>query len=472
MKSNQKASKTKWFGIEIRQLAWLTIGCWILCDTSWSQESSTQWYRGNLHTHSFWSDGNDFPEMITKWYVDHGYHFLALTDHNVLSQGERWMDLAAIEQRAGKSAMDKYLAEFGDEWVQTREKPKPPVKAAKDGAKQATDGRKGSNETRSEEKSEDTEVAQQVRLRGLEEFRGKYEATGKFLMIAAEEISDRAQGVPVHMNAMNLQKLISPVGGSTVVEAINNNLRAAEEQAKETGHPIMVHLNHPNFGWAVTAEELAEVTNERFFEVYNGHPSINHLGDSTRPGVEKMWDIANTIRIAELKAHPMFGLATDDSHHYHGHPNRDARTGRGWVMVRAKNLSPEALIGAMNAGEFYSSSGVELESVEFESTERVFSLKIKPLPGVTYTTQFVGTRKSYDKSSTVQLDADGKPRRVSRVYSEDVGTVLMTSDALEPIYQFAGDELFVRAVVTSSRVHPNPSFKNQKEQAWTQPVGW
>ena len=24
------------------------------------------WYRGNLHTHSLWSDGNDYPEVIAR----------------------------------------------------------------------------------------------------------------------------------------------------------------------------------------------------------------------------------------------------------------------------------------------------------------------------------------------------------------------------------------------------------------------
>lgn len=431
------------------------MACLLICDLGWCQENQDEhWWRGNLHTHSLWSDGNDFPEMITKWYFDQGYHFLALTDHNVLSQGERWMNLVTIEQRAGTTALEKYVAELGVDWVETREKSKP----------DKNDQTTGTDET--------AETIKQVRLRGLDEYRGKYEATDKFLLIAAEEISDRAMGVPVHMNAMNLQSVISPLSGSTVIEAINNNLRAAQEQATQNGEPIMVHLNHPNFGWAVTAEELAEVTNERFFEVYNGHPSVNHLGDATRPGVEKMWDIANTIRIGELNADPMFGLATDDSHHYHGQANRDATTGRGWVMVRAKHLNPVSLIEAMNKGEFYSSSGVELLALNFDSDKKVLSLQIKPQDGVTFETRFIGTRKSYDKGSTVQLDAAGKPIRATRVYSNDVGKVLMTSDALEPIYQFAGDELFVRAVVTSSRDHENPSFKDQKEQAWTQPVGW
>ena len=57
-----------------------------------------RWFKGNLHTHSLWSDGNDYPEMIVDWYARHGYHFLALSDHNVLSQGQKWMSVAQAEQ--------------------------------------------------------------------------------------------------------------------------------------------------------------------------------------------------------------------------------------------------------------------------------------------------------------------------------------------------------------------------------------
>ncbi|MFT5304344.1 MAG: hypothetical protein ACI814_005171, partial [Mariniblastus sp.] len=80
--------------------------------------------------------------------------------------------------------------------------------------------------------------------------------------------------------------------------------------------------------------------------------------------------------------------------------------------------------------------------------------------------------RNYDKTATAQLSADGKPVRATKIYSKDVGAVLATSDSLEPQFQLTGNELYVRAVVTSSRQHPNPSFKEQKEQAWTQPVGW
>lgn len=38
--------------------------------------------RGNLHTHSRESDGDSPPERVYAFYRDHGYNFLALTDHN------------------------------------------------------------------------------------------------------------------------------------------------------------------------------------------------------------------------------------------------------------------------------------------------------------------------------------------------------------------------------------------------------
>jgi hypothetical protein len=38
--------------------------------------------KGNIHTHSKWSDGDSLPEVLYRWYRDHGYNFLAVTDHN------------------------------------------------------------------------------------------------------------------------------------------------------------------------------------------------------------------------------------------------------------------------------------------------------------------------------------------------------------------------------------------------------
>ena len=51
-----------------------------------SPDEAQVWQKGNLHTHSLWSDGDDFPEMIIQWYKDNDYQFLALSDHNTISK--------------------------------------------------------------------------------------------------------------------------------------------------------------------------------------------------------------------------------------------------------------------------------------------------------------------------------------------------------------------------------------------------
>ena len=400
-------------------------------------EPGKKWYKGNLHTHSLWSDGNDFPEMITKWYADRDYHFLALTDHNILSRGEKWMNLKEIESRAGKDAMKKYQSAFGNGWIESR--------------------------------SEDGNT--EIRLKPLDEYRDKFEKQGRFLLMTGEEISDSVSGLPVHLNATNLKHLIRPAGGKTVREAINNNLRSAIEQSRLEQRRILVHLNHPNFGWAITAEDLAYVTLEKFFEVYNGHPGVNQNGDDDHPSVERLWDIANTIRIDRLSSPPLMGLATDDSHNYHGRPG--SQPGRGWIMVQSKELSSDAILQSIEEGRFYASSGVSCNEIAFDSESRQLRVQIAAKPGESYVTQFIGTPVDHDRESKPRIPGnDNSKTRSTRIYSTDVGQTFATVRGSEATYELTGNELYVRAMITSSANHPNPSFKNQKQQAWTQPVGW
>ncbi len=407
------------------------------CTALSAQEPGEEnWYKGNLHTHSLWSDGNDFPEMISKWYADRGYHFLALTDHNILSQGEKWMPVQTVENRGGKDALSNYQASFGDR-VELRT---------------ADNGK------------------MEVRLQPLASYRGQLERPGKFLLMVGEEISDSVDGLPVHMNATNLTGLLRPVGGKTVREAMSNNLRAAIEQSRTSGQQILIHLNHPNFGWAITAEDMAFVTTERFFEVYNGHPGVNQLGNADHPPVERMWDIANTLRLDRLKKAPLFGLATDDSHNYHD--STGSTPGRGWVMVRANALTPDDILTSINAGDFYASSGVVLDQVEFDDTTKTLQVEVDPEASEEYTIQFIGTLKDYDRTSQVRRDSENKEIRATRIYSPDIGKVLKTVQGRRANYQLSGQEIFVRAVITSTAAHSNPSFAGQKKQAWTQPVGW
>ncbi len=400
-------------------------------------DAAPRWFKGNIHTHTFWSDGDDFPEMVAEWYRTHGYHFLALTDHNVLSQGIRWRKEVDLKKKAGTDVLAKYLQRFGPAWVEMR----------------------GEGADR------------EVRLKPLDEFRALLEERGRFLMIPAEEISDKAEGGPVHMNATNLLEAVQPVSGATVREAISNNFRAVQEQAERAGREILVHLNHPNFHYAVTAEDIAHVVLERHFEVYNGHPGVNHLGDDYHPGTERIWDIANTIRLAELNAAPLWGVATDDSHNYHGKPAA-SHPGRGWIMVRSTHLTPEYLVKAAKAGDFYASSGVVLREVKYDAASKRLELTIESDGDAEFTTAFIGSRKNVDIAGKAAEPTGKKTGRYTQQYSEKIGEVLKTVKGFHPSYVLSGDELYVRAVVTSTRPPVDPAFKEQRQQAWTQPVGW
>ena len=41
------------------------------------------WLKGNLHTHTNLSDGDSPPGVVARWYDDHAYDFLIISDHNV-----------------------------------------------------------------------------------------------------------------------------------------------------------------------------------------------------------------------------------------------------------------------------------------------------------------------------------------------------------------------------------------------------
>lgn len=127
-------------------------------------------------------------------------------------------------------------------------------------------------------------------------------------------------------------------------------------------------------------------------------------------------------------------------------------------MVRSRYLTPEHLIKAMKAGDFYASSGVVLRDVQFDKQQRKLSIQIEPSAGVTYETQFVVLPKPKSKPA----DANDLPKAYM--------AAKVAGDS--PSYTLKSDDYYVRAIVTSSQPHENPSLENQTQQAWTQPVGW
>jgi hypothetical protein len=391
---------------------------------------SPQWYKGNLHTHSYWSDGDQFPEVVLQTYRDRGYDFVALSDHNVLADTDRWVAVSAIPN--GATSLAIYRSLFGDDWIETRE-------------------------------NEDGLL--EVRLKRFDEYAGRVAEPGEFLVLQSEEISDQFDNRPLHVNATNLAELIPPQGGSSVTDVLQRNIDAVLEQRRRTNQSMFPHVNHPNFGWAVTAEDLMNLEGERFFEVYNGHPLVHNEGDSLRPSTERIWDIVLTHRLTRGMA-IVYGVAVDDAHSYEQMDSTRANPARGWVMVRAAALEPDAIIAAMEAGEFYASTGVALSSIEV--SDAGLSLHIDGEPEVTYVTEFVGTLAGFDSTAHPVPDIEGLP--VTRSYSSEIGAVLAVVPGLDPEYRFSGDEVYVRARVFSSKPVENPVHAADVAMAWVQPV--
>jgi hypothetical protein len=301
--------------------------------------SESQWYKGNIHTHTTESDGDEEPYRVVSWYRKHGYDFLVLSDHNHLT-----------------------LLDYGS---------------------------------------------------GRRRFR-------KPLMVPGEEVSVRLDGgaIPVHINGIGISRLVEPIDAGDVVSTLQANVDAIVQAGG------IASINHPNFQWAFDHEAISRVTGASLLEVFNGHPGVNLYGAPGRPAYDEIWDrVLSAGRV-------IFGVATDDSHNYQDFVPWLSNPGRGWVMVRAEELTQEAIVDGLAAGNFYASTGVTL--TRLESSGEGIELEIEPERDLVYTTRFTGK--------------DGK--------------LLAETTGLTAEYRTAGGETYVRATVINS----------SGPRAWTQPV--
>ena len=68
-------------------------------------------------------------------------------------------------------------------------------------------------------------------------------------------------------------------------------------------------------------------------------------------------------RLSQPDGEILYGLGTDDAHNYHEYGLGKVNPGRGWVVVRARHLTAESIVAAMERGDFYASTGVRLRDV-------------------------------------------------------------------------------------------------------------
>lgn len=245
-------------------------------------------------------------------------------------------------------------------------------------------------------------------------------AKEKFLLITGEEVTDSFQKKPIHINAFQPERLVEPQHGDSTAAVIQNNVN---EIRQARGIPS---VNHPNFHWAITIQDLMAVKGLGIFEVYNGHPMVNNDGGGGFASLDAMWDALLTAR------QRLYGIAVDDAHHFKKFGKEFSNPGHGWVQVRAEALTPENILKAIEAGNFYASSGVTLRDVSVSPSEYRIEVAQAPNWEEKTTTYFIGEH----------------------------GRVLSTTHDGVAVYKFSGKETYVRARVESSG----------GARAWTQPV--
>lgn len=240
-----------------------------------------------------------------------------------------------------------------------------------------------------------------------------------FLVISGQEVTDSFEKKPLHINGLGITKAVMPNRLPGSIETLQKNI---DDVRASGGVP---QLNHPNFGWALTANDIKKLKNLKLLEIYNGHPLVNNFGGGGSPSVEQIWDQILT------SGQIIYGIADDDSHYFKRIGDKTAPTpGQAWVYVRATELTSAAILAALDRGDFYASTGVELEDYAVNADS--VSVKIKEQRSSKYTVQFIGSG----------------------------GRVLNEKFDNPAVYKFIGNEGYVRAKIIDS----NGKF------AWTQPT--
>lgn len=409
-----------------------------------------EWYKGNPHMHTIWTDGRAFPEEAVQWYKDRDYHFVVLSDHDVFQKGEFWRTIDGDVNRGLKvteRALERYIQAFGKENVETR--------------------------------TVDDKL--QVRLKTFAELQKEFDSPGKFLMIPGEEVSARVPGRAIHMNAVNITETMPKIEGANLAETIRLNTAAVAEHAKKHGLKSYLAVNHPIWEYYDTyPQDVIDNPETRFMEIVNSEPtSPPHEKFWTK---EKLWDIINSFRIEDGKP-AVYGIGSDDRHYYFPGdlplPGIDyEKMAFSWIMVRAKDLTVDTIMQAMLDGDFYSSSGVILDKLDYDPKTKTLSVKVQPEEGTNYQIRFIGTKRGFDRTTqTFDDPAKGKkPAREGLIYSDRIGEVFERIDGTEGSYTIQKDDLYVRAQIVSNKKNPLP-FPNKREvdkylTAWTQPYGW
>jgi hypothetical protein len=171
----------------------------------------------------------------------------------------------------------------------------------------------------------------------------------------------------VHVNGLGVTELIAPpwpgksVREPEIEHSHDHRVRWAVEQILAQG--AVAHVNHPNYLFTLSIDDLKAAGEIGLLEVANGHPGVNNQGNDTSPATEVIWDTLLT------DGGRIWGVASDDAHHFQTWGETYSNPGRGWLQVEAESARLGDVLQALRDGRFYCSSGLELSAYEASAAE-------------------------------------------------------------------------------------------------------
>lgn len=325
---------------------------------------SDDWYRGNTHTHTvICGHADSSPETVAGWYLDHGYNFLILSEHN--------------------------------HFIDPNTVPLPEPRRS------------------------------------------------DFILIPGVEVTGKKH---VHSTAMNVDRVVpwqfDHANKSAIIQ------RHVDGTIDAGGQAI---LNHPNWAGTVPVADILPVTQLYMFELFNGHPHVHNDGHGKNPSTEKMWDQLLT------KGMLMYGVSSDDAHHFQTLAKEKSNPGRGWVMVQASALDPDSITKAMLQGDFYASNGVFLKTCKRGPDTYVIKVDAERTQKELSASPALRGRHVEEGTAGYRIEFIGPMGKVLEKLHEDGGT-----------YKIKKSDLYVRARVTLTRKRQEGGY--EEYYAWGQPV--
>ncbi len=202
----------------------LLAGPWISCAR---HHSPPTWFKGNTHAHTTLCGHADTdPDSVAVWYLDRGYHFLILSEHN------HFIDPDSVQLPTDRRS--DFILIPGEEIT----------------------GHKSIHTTA-------------MNIDGYIE-----EEYLKMVDKEATPIDQLRQAVAI---------LRQPIAQSKT-EIIQRHTNSVLESG---GLPI---LNHPNYQSGAQPRDILPVQHLHMLELYNGHPDVHNWGNDMHRSVEEKWD--------------------------------------------------------------------------------------------------------------------------------------------------------------------------------------